>query len=291
MKKLSTIDEVRSALEPARRAGRCIGLVPTMGALHEGHRSLMQAARAECDDLVVSIFVNPTQFGPGEDYQRYPRDEEADLAICREESVDAVFLPTADDMYPAGDATRVTVGKVTEGLCGPRRPGHFDGVATVVAKLFNIVQPHKSYFGQKDAQQAVVIRRMTRDLCWPMEIVVCPTVREPDGLALSSRNAYLTPEQRRQACVLYRALRLARERIGADSCDTAELTAELGRLIEAAGPCEIEYIEVVDADTLEPRTVAHGRCLVALSVRIGPARLIDNIIVDGPGVDRARASH
>jgi len=290
MKELKTISEVRSHLEPLRRAGRSVGLVPTMGALHAGHRSLIRAGRADCDELVVSIFVNPTQFGPGEDYQTYPGDEAADLAVCRAEGVDSVFLPAAEEIYPPGDSTRVTVGRVTEVLCGPLRPGHFDGVATVVAKLFNIVQPHRAYFGQKDAQQAVVIRRMTRDLCWPTEIVVCPTVREPDGLALSSRNAYLTSEQRQQGCVLYRALCRARNRIEAGPCDTADLTAEMRGMIEAAGPCTIEYIEVVDADTLEPRPVAAGRFLVALAVRIGPARLIDNIIVEAGRVDAAPPS-
>jgi len=280
MRKFTTIADLRAHLEPQRRAGRRIGFVPTMGALHEGHLSLIRAARADCDEVVVSIFVNPTQFGPGEDYARYPRDEAADLAACRAEGVDVVFCPTVEQMYPPGDATRVVVARLTEVLCGPCRPGHFDGVTTVVAKLFNIVQPHRAYFGQKDAQQAVVIRRMTQDLCWPIEIVVCPTVREPDGLALSSRNAYLSADQRRQACCLYRSLEWARSEVEAGRRDAEALVAGMRRRIEEAGPCTIDYIQVVDAETLEPRSVVEGRCLIALAVRIGPARLIDNIIVE-----------
>jgi pantoate--beta-alanine ligase len=251
-----------------------------MGALHEGHRSLMRAARAGCDVVVVSIFVNPTQFGPGEDFQHYPRPLEADLAACREEGVDAVFMPAVAQMYPPGAVTTVSVRRLTEGLCGRFRPGHFDAVTTVVAKLFNIVQPDRAYFGQKDAQQAAVIRQMVRDLDWPVEVVVCPTVREPDGLAMSSRNAYLSPEQRRQAVSLSAALVWARTRIEGGERDVAKLVAGMREQIESAGPCQIDYLEVVDADTLEPKPGAAGRCLVALAVRIGGARLIDNVVVD-----------
>ncbi len=305
MRKFESIAELREALRGVREQGRRVGFVPTMGALHEGHLSLVRRARAECGCVVVSIFVNPTQFAPGEDYERYPRPIEADLESCRKEGVDLVFCPTAAAMYPPGSATTVAVRGMTETLCGPHRPGHFDGVTTVVAKLFNVVQPDAAYFGQKDAQQAVVIRRMTRDLCWPIEIVVCPTVREADGLAMSSRNAYLDAAQRKQAAALYRALTWARERIeggrssprrhgdtekkeGVESRrggqrDAAELVRGIRERITSAGPCMIDYVEIVDADELTPKERVEGRCLIALAVRIGPARLIDNVVVDGPG--------
>ncbi len=286
MRKLETVAALRTHLQPLSRAGKRIGFVPTMGALHEGHRSLMRAARKECEIVVASIFVNPTQFGPGEDFEKYPRPLEKDLAACREEGVDVVFVPEVGEIYPPGAVTRVSVARLTEGLCGRHRPGHFDGVTTVVAKLFNIVQPDKAYFGQKDAQQAAVIRQMVRDLIWPIQIVVCPTVREGDGLAMSSRNAYLSPEQRRQALCLSKALHWAQGQIETGRGDVQKITAAMREQIEAAGPCEIDYIEVVDAETLEPKTSAVGRCLVALAVRIGPARLIDNVLVDAGGAGR-----
>lgn len=257
-----------------------------MGALHEGHRSLMRAARAECDVVVASIFVNPIQFGPGEDFEKYPRPIEMDLAACREEGVDVVFVPRVDEIFPGGSVTKVTVARLTEGLCGRHRPEHFDGVTTVVAKLFNIVQPDRAYFGQKDAQQAAVIRRMVRDLNWSIEIVVCPTVREANGLAMSSRNAYLSPEERKQALCLGAALTWAKERIESGERDVAGIVAGMRERIESAGECQVDYIEVVDADTLEPRRTVEGRCLLALAVQIGPARLIDNVIVDAGGVGR-----
>lgn len=281
MHKIETIDELRSHLAPARRAGRTIGLVPTMGALHEGHRSLMRIARRECQELVVSIFVNPTQFGPNEDYQRYPRPAEADLACCADERVDTVFMPSVDQMYPAGETTRVAVARLTEGLCGRFRPGHFDGVTTVVAKLFNIVQPDRAYFGQKDAQQAVVIRQMVRDLWFPLEIVVCPIIREPDGLAMSSRNVYLSVADRQQALCLFGSLKWAQQAVAAGQRDVATLVAAMRERIEAAGPCRIDYVDIVGADDLVPKTTVAGRCLIALAVHIGPARLIDNVIVEG----------
>ena len=280
MKKLGKVCEVREYLSPHRQAGRRIGFVPTMGALHEGHRSLMRAARKGCEQVIVSIFVNPTQFGPGEDFQKYPRMLDADLAACQAEGVDAVFCPPVSEVYPAGSATIVTVKRLTEGLCGAHRPGHFDGVTTVVTKLFNIVQPDAAYFGQKDAQQATVLRRMVTDLLWPIEIVVCPTVREPDGLALSSRNAYLSPAERRQALSLSAALFRARDEILAGQKDVAALVAAMRERIESAGPCGIDYVEIVDADELTPLATARGRCLVALAVRIGGTRLIDNVVVD-----------
>lgn len=283
---LETVADLRSHLTPIRRSGQVIGFVPTMGALHEGHRSLMRIARRECGVVLASIFVNPTQFGPNEDFEKYPRPLEADLVACREEGVDLVFVPEVGEIYPRGAVTKVTVGRLTEGLCGRHRPGHFDGVTTVVAKLFNIVQPDRAYFGQKDAQQAAVIQQMVRDLLWPMEIVVCPTVRESDGLAMSSRNAYLSLRERRQATCLNAALQWAKECIDSGRRDVAGLTAGMRERIEAAGPCTIDYIEVVDARTLDPKTVVIGRCLIALAVRIGSTRLIDNVLVDGGDADR-----
>jgi len=246
----------------------------------------MRAARAGCDLVVVSIFVNPAQFGPNEDYRAYPRPIEADLAACQAEAVDAVFCPAVEEMYPRGSATTVTVGGLTEGLCGAHRPGHFAGVTTVVAKLFNIVQPDVAYFGQKDAQQVVVIRRMARDLAWPIQIAICPTIRETDGLAMSSRNAYLTPPQRRQAASLYAVLSWAGEQIEAGQRDPQWLAAQMRNRLTAAGPCAIEYISVVDADDLSPKATVEGRCLLALAVRIGQARLIDNLVVDVPGSEQ-----
>jgi pantoate--beta-alanine ligase len=257
-----------------------------MGAIHEGHRSLMRAGRADCDQLVASIFVNPTQFCPGEDFQQYPRPLEADLAACRQEGVDVVFCPSVQEIYPQDSLTQVSVARLTNGLCGAHRPGHFDGVTTVVAKLFNIVQPDVVWFGQKDAQQAVVIRRMARDLFWPIEIAVCPTVREEDGLALSSRNAYLQPDQRRQALCLWETLNWARQQIKEGQREVAPLLAAMRRRIKKAGPCSIDYIDLVDAEELTPKKIIEGPCLIALAVRIGQSRLIDNIVVDAESPDR-----
>ncbi len=280
MKKLQTVAEVREFLRPHRAAGRRIGFVPTMGALHEGHRSLMRAARSDCDVVVVSIFVNPTQFGPNEDFAAYPRPLEDDLAACRDEGVDAAFCPPVEEMYPANAATTVTVSRLTEGLCGAHRPGHFAGVTTVVAKLFNIVQPDAAYFGQKDAQQVIVLRKMVRDLLFPLEIVTCPIIRESDGLALSSRNVYLSPAERQQALSLSRALRWAGEQTKAGQRNVSVLLNGMREQITAAGPCSIEYVEVVDADELTPKRQVEGKCLIALAVRIGKTRLIDNIVVE-----------
>lgn len=275
-----TIAETRAAVGAARVAGRRIGFVPTMGALHAGHASLIEAARRDGTWVVVSIFVNPTQFGPQEDYRSYPRDEAADLDICRQAGVELVFLPSVVEMYPGGAVTTVRVGRLTEHLCGPLRPGHFEGVATVCVKLFNIVQPDAAYFGQKDAQQLAVIKRVVRDLDLPLEVVGCPTVRAEDGLALSSRNSYLSPEERRQAAGLYGALCLARQRIGAGERDAARLTAALREFLEQAGLTRIEYVSIVDPDELQPVGRIEGPALVALAVRVGAARLIDNLRVD-----------
>jgi pantoate--beta-alanine ligase len=274
-------DELRAALVPARREGARIGLVPTMGSLHEGHISLLRAARAECDLVVMSLFVNPAQFGPGEDLDRYPRDEQRDLRLAAEADVDFVYAPPVEAVYPQGFATRVEVeGNLTGALDGDpsrRGPGHFRGVTTVVAKLFNSVQPDVAYFGQKDAQQAAVIRRMARDLDFPVEIQVLATVREPDGLAMSSRNAYLDPRAREQAAALSRALRLA-EATARDSGLDAALEAARAEL-RAAG-IEPEYLEARDAEELTPASELGDRpVLVAVAAQVGGARLIDNVLI------------
>ena len=277
------IADTRKTLAGVRRAGHRIAFVPTMGALHVAHVSLMEAAKRDGGYLVVSIFVNPTQFAPGGDFERYPRDEAADLKICRDAGVNLVFIPSTEEMYHPDAATTVHVARLTDTLCGPCRPGHFDGVALVVAKLFNIVQPDAAYFGEKDFQQLAVIRQMVRDLDLSIEIVGCPTVREADGLAISSRNAYLSKAERRQATALYRALCDAREHTCAGERNPHVLTDHMRRIIDAAGPAQIEYISVVDPASLQPVEQIAGPVLVALAVQIGPARLIDNLLVDPHG--------
>jgi pantoate--beta-alanine ligase len=278
---LRTKAELRSALSDARRAGQTIGLVPTMGYLHEGHLSLIRAARAECDLVVMSLFVNPTQFGQGEDLGRYPRDEERDLELAGEAGADLVFAPGVGEVYAAGASTVVEVGgpltNVLDGDRDRRGPEHFRGVTTVVAKLFNVVGPDVAYFGQKDAQQAVVIRRMVRDLDFPVRIEVMPTVREADGLAMSSRNAYLEPADRKRAVALSRAL-AAVER-GARNGSLAESLEAARRELAEAG-IEPEYLEARDAETLEPvHALADRPVLVAVAARVGAARLIDNLLI------------
>ncbi|HEY1284849.1 MAG TPA: pantoate--beta-alanine ligase [Solirubrobacterales bacterium] len=272
--------ELRTALASARGEGRSIGLVPTMGSLHEGHLSLLRAARAECDLVVMSLFVNPTQFGPSEDLARYPRDEERDLQLAGEEGVDLVYAPSVDEIYPEGFATAVEVSGLTEVLCGDpgrRGPEHFRGVTTVVAKLLNAVQPDVAYFGQKDAQQVAVIRRMVRDLDILVRIEALPIVREPDGLAMSSRNAYLDPPERRRAAVIHRAL--ATIAAAASEATLEEALAAGRRELEAAG-IEPEYLEARDPESLEPAVdMRHGPVLVAVAARIGGARLIDNVVI------------
>jgi pantoate--beta-alanine ligase len=280
MKVTRTIPETRAAVAEARSAGRRIGFVPTMGALHRGHLSLIEAARRDGTYTVVSIFVNPTQFGPSEDYHKYPRDEEGDLRICEQAGVDLVFIPTVEEMYRPDAVTKVHVAKLTDTLCGVSRPGHFDGVATICCKLFNIVQPDVAYFGRKDAQQLAVVRRMVRDLDIPVEIVGCPTVREESGLAVSTRNLYLTEAERRQAACLYRALCHARDRIQSGERTASKIVDSMRRIIEEAGPARIDYIRMVDPETMQPVERISGPVLVALAVHIGQARLIDNITVD-----------
>jgi len=278
-----TVAEVREALSGPRSDGARIGLVATMGALHEGHLSLVREARRACDVVVVSLFVNPAQFGPGEDLDSYPRDEAHDAELLESEGVDLLFAPGADEVYPAGFATSVEVGELTavmEGDPQRRGPGHFSGVTTVVTKLLNIVGPRVAYFGQKDAQQAVVIRRMARDLDFPVEIEVLPTVREPDGLAMSSRNRYLSDEERARATGLSRALESAREAAASGASVDDALAAARERL--ASDGIEPEYVEARDAESLTPAQSFNGRpILIALAAQVGPARLIDNVVIEG----------
>jgi pantoate--beta-alanine ligase len=251
-----------------------------MGALHIGHISLIEAAVKTCDFVVVSIFVNPTQFGPDEDLEKYPRPFEDDLEVCRKAGVDVVFAPTPEQMYPGENLTWINVEKLTEPLCGQFRPGHFRGVTTVCAKLFNIVAPDVAFFGQKDAQQAIVIKRMAADLNMLLEIVICPTVREPDGLAVSSRNKYLTGEQRKDATYVYKALNKCRQMIDAGITDAQKIVAEMCDILQQASSIKIEYVSIVDAGTLGNIDRIAGKVLAAVAIRIGPARLIDNILVD-----------
>jgi len=275
-----TIESIRSLVKAARESGKNIGLVPTMGALHIGHISLIEAALKKCDYVVVSIFVNPTQFVPGEDFEQYPRPFENDLDICKKAGVDAVFAPPPEQMYPVENITWVNVTKITEPLCGQFRPGHFQGVTTVCSKLFNIVAPDIAFFGQKDAQQAIVIRRMVADLNMPLEIVVCPTVRESNGLAVSSRNKYLSDQQKKDAANIYKALRECRRMIDTGVKDASEIITEMRKILQQVPSMEIEYISIADADTLENIDHISGKVLAAIAVRIGRARLIDNILLD-----------
>jgi pantoate--beta-alanine ligase len=280
MEVAETIEEIRRMVKTAHDEGRKIGLVPTMGALHIGHISLIEAAVKNCDFVIVSIFVNPTQFVPGEDFEKYPRPLEADLKICRQAGVDTVFAPSPEQMYPGENVTWVTVEKLTEPLCGQSRPGHFRGVTTVCAKLFNIVVPDTAYFGRKDAQQAIVIKRMVADLNMPLEIVVCPTVREPNGLAVSSRNQYLTAQQKKDAANIYKSLQTCRGMIDAGTTETHQIIAEMRKILQQIPSGQIEYVSIVDAETLESIDKISGKVLVAVAVKVGPARLIDNILVD-----------
>jgi pantoate--beta-alanine ligase len=275
----TTIDEVRPAVRGARAGGLTVGLVPTMGALHAAHGSLMRAARAETGFVVVSIFVNPTQFGPNEDFQRYPRPWPQDLDFCAREGVDLMFHPEPATLYPPGFRTYVQVEGWQDVLEGASRPGHFRGVATVVLKLFNIVQPDIAYFGQKDAQQAIIIRQMVKDLDVPVELRICSIIRESDGLALSSRNQYLDPTQRRNATVLYQALEHSNALIGAGARNAARVQQAIADRIRATPGAMLDYVAVVNADTLEPIESVHGNVLIALAVKFGSTRLIDNILI------------
>lgn len=278
MKIVRTVVELRETLDPMRMQGRSIGFVPTMGALHEGHLSLVRAARVDNDVVVLSIFVNPLQFGPTEDLSAYPRSEGSDLAAAEEADVDVVFLPSVEEMYPPGRSTRIETGVVADPLEGASRPGHFSGVATVVAKLLNLVQPDRVYFGQKDAQQVAVVKTMVRDLSFPADVVVCPTVREADGLALSSRNVYLKGEERTRATVLWRALEAGRRTLlNGDSVQTAEL--EMREVVAGEQGVQLDYASIVDPDTFGP-AIDGGPYLLVIAARVGTARLIDNLRID-----------
>ncbi|HKP90841.1 MAG TPA: pantoate--beta-alanine ligase [Thermoleophilaceae bacterium] len=282
MRTVRSVAELRAALRPLRAEGT-VGLVPTMGYFHEGHLSLMRGARADCATVVVSLFVNPAQFGPGEDLAAYPRDEERDAALAAEQGVDLLFAPPLDEVYPPGFDATVEVGGLTDVLCGdPARRGreHFRGVTTVVTKLLNMVQPDAAYFGQKDAQQAIVIRKMVRDLDIPVRIEVLPTVREPDGLAMSSRNAYLDAAERERALALSRALRAADAEVAAGHVDAASVLAAARRELDRSG-VEPEYLELRSADDLSPAQRVNGRTLLAVAARVGRARLIDNTVLGG----------
>jgi pantoate--beta-alanine ligase len=279
MKLIRTIAELRAELANAPRP---VGLVPTMGFFHDGHLSLMRAARADNETLVVSLFVNPAQFGPNEDLDAYPRDEARDLGLAEAVGVDIVFAPSVEEIYPAGFDTTVEVGGLTEPLDGAARPGHFKGVTTVVTKLLNMVGPDAAYFGQKDAQQALVIRKLVRDLNMPVRIEVCPTIREPDGLAMSSRNAYLDAAERARAAALSRALRAAEQVVERGELDAAAVIAAAKRELDEAG-IEPEYLELRSATDLTPAERVNGSTLLAVAARVGRARLIDNTTLKGRG--------
>lgn len=280
MEIIRTVEWMKQVAREARAQGRITGLIPTMGALHEGHASLVRVARQQCSPLVVSIFVNPKQFGPGEDFEKYPRRIDQDRAMLEQLSVEYLFAPPAAEIYPHGFRTSVAVEGLGERLEGRSRPGHFRGVSTVVLKLLEIVQPSFAYFGRKDAQQARIIRQMAADLNLDTGIVVCPIVREPDGLAMSSRNAYLQDEERRAATVLYRALDAVRSEILSGERDTVRLTATMRQVLDSEPRAAVDYAEIVDADSLEPVVRLHGDCLVLLAVFIGRTRLIDNLLVE-----------
>ncbi|MGY6502516.1 MAG: pantoate--beta-alanine ligase [Acidimicrobiales bacterium] len=295
MREVATILDLRAVLDTARAEGRTVGFVPTMGYLHEGHASLMVRAAAECDLVVTSVFVNPLQFAPGEDLDSYPRDLERDRAIATEAGVDIFFVPSGAEMYPRPVATTVTVDGVSSGFEGASRPTHFAGVATVVAKLFNIVGACRAYFGEKDYQQIAVVRRMAADLSSPVEVVACPTVREADGLAMSSRNAYLSPDERAAAPVLHRALLAGADAIAAGETDGDVVRTAMQAVVTSEPLAELDYLDVVDPDTLTPLDTldAHRGCAVRLlgAVRIGAPRLLDNIaatVPHGPGAGGPR---
>lgn len=283
MKVSTTIAEVRSQVKEWKRQGLSVGLVPTMGYLHEGHQSLIARAARENDRVVVSVFVNPIQFGPSEDLESYPRDFERDCTLCEKTGADLVFHPEASEMYTEDFCTYVDMDRLTKGLCGASRPVHFRGVCTVVSKLFHIVTPDRAYFGQKDAQQLAVIKRMVRDLSMDVEIVGCPIIREPDGLAKSSRNTYLSPQERRAAVVLSRALAEGRKALAEGKRSAQAITGIIRGVLESEPLAQPEYVELVDWETLEPVETADRPVLAAIAVRIGTTRLIDNFVFEeGP---------
>ena len=273
------ISQMKQIVSKIKLKGLSLGFVPTMGYFHEGHLSLMRKAKSECDKLVVSIFVNPIQFGPKEDYKEYPRDIERDKKLAEEIGVDYLFIPEVNEMYPEGYKTYVVVEEITEVLCGKFRPSHFKGVATVVTKLFNIVKPDKAYFGQKDAQQAIIIKQMVKDLNMDVEIIVCPIIREKDGLAMSSRNIYLSEKERKIAPMLYQSLLKIKDLYekGEKRCDF--LVKEALKFLEKEPLIKVEYLEIRDSETLEELKIAKSKALVAIAAKIGKARLIDNILL------------
>lgn len=279
MQILTTIAETRAAIQASCAGGRSLGFVPTMGALHQGHVSLVRAAKAACDLVAVSIFVNPTQFGPNEDYAKYPRTFDADCAALEREGVDLLFAPSAGEMYPAGASTFVDIEGVSDRLDGASRPGHFRGVATVVAKLFHIIGPDKAFFGQKDAAQVAVLRKMVRGLNFPLELVVCPIVREPDGLAMSSRNRYLSPTERKQALVLSRALRQVERLVDSGITQASQLIAAAQGVLASEPAVRVDYCQIVNPDTLEDLIDTRRGALVAVAAFVGATRLIDNTLL------------
>jgi len=280
MKICASISEARSACRDARANHRRVGLVPTMGALHEGHLSLVRAARAQCDVVAVSIFVNPTQFGPAEDLSKYPRQFERDCRLLEQEGVDILFAPSIEEMYPQGAISWVVVEGLSEKLDGRSRPGHFRGVTTVVAKLFHVIEPDAAYFGQKDAAQLAVIRRMVRDLDFPVEIVACPIVQEADGLAMSSRNAYLNREERQRALVLQRSLQETQRQFQAGERSAARLISAAKEVFLSEPQVRLDYFEVVDPEMLDPVEHISGRTLVAVAAFVETTRLIDNVVLE-----------
>lgn len=282
MQILKTIAEVRQWVQECRRAGESIHFVPTMGYFHEGHLSLMRRAKADGGRVIVSLFVNPLQFGPQEDFERYPRDFERDRAMAESVGVDAMFVPEASEMYPPDFQTQVRVQRLSQPLCGRSRPGHFEGVATVVLKLFHIVTPDRAYFGEKDYQQLRIIQQLVRDLNLTVEIVPCPIVREPDGLAMSSRNVYLTPEERAAATVLYRSFQWAQEQVAQGMRDAHALREQVQAQIAASPYARIDYVEIMDAETLEPLEVIDRPARIAVAAYFGKARLIDNMALNPP---------
>lgn len=280
IKVVSTVCETRAQVKEWKNQGLTVGLVPTMGYLHEGHQSLIKKAVEENDRVVVSVFVNPIQFAPNEDLETYPRDLEADKRLCDSTGADLIFHPTPDEMYPDGFSTHIQMDNLTKELCGKTRPTHFGGVCTVVGKLFNIVQPDKAYFGQKDAQQLAIIKRMVRDLNFDIEIVGCPIIREPDGLAKSSRNTYLNADERKAALILSKAIKLGEELVADGERNAQTVIKAMTDKINTEPLARIDYVNVVDALSIEPLDVVKGEVLVAIAVYIGKTRLIDNFIIN-----------
>ena len=283
MEIINTISRMKSVCRAETRAGKNIGFVPTMGYWHEGHLSLIRAARKKCQVVVVSIFVNPMQFGPQEDYQQYPRDLSRDARLAHAEGVDYIFYPSVEEIYPQGFKTAVEIRELSDKLCGKSRPGHFQGVATVVLKLFNIVKPDVAFFGQKDAQQAIIIKQMIDDLNLDVELVIMPIIREDDGLALSSRNLYLNPEERKAATILYKTLMKAKELVLEGERKTSAIISYINQLIAKEPIARVDYISITGAENLHEMDIIEGKVLIALAVVIGKTRLIDNIILEVPG--------